>query len=185
MSTDFDEIASEFNVYFINIGKSLSDQIKSIDYLLRHNKPTMTFNFVPVNKVYIDNVINKPKNKSSCGHDNISNKHIKYAKNVLSKPLTLIVNQCLHTGFYPSQLELSRVKPLFKTGDQSRFSNYRPISLIPSLSKIFELVILDQLLGYFTYNNLLCLDQFGFRQGHSTELAALRLLDHLITQMDS
>ena len=187
--TDFDEIPNEFNVYFINIGRSLSDQIQSAassqNYLLQHNKPNMTVNFVRVNEVYIDNVINKLKNKSSCGYDNISNKHIKYAKNVLTKLLTLIVNQCLHTGIYPSQLKLSRVKPLFKSGDQSRFCNYRPISLLPSLSKIFELVIFDQLLDYFTNNNLLCLDQFGFRPGHSTDLAALRLVDQLITQMDS
>ena len=186
--TDFDEIANNFNIYFINIGKSLSDQIQSVassqDYLLQHNKPNMTFNFIPVSEVYIDNVINKLKNKSSCGYDNISNKHIKYAKNVLTKPLTLLINQCLHTGIFPSQLKLSRVKPLFKSGDQSRFSNYRPISLLPSLSKIFERVIFDQLLGYFTNNKLLCMDQFGFRPGHSTELAALRLVDHLITQMD-
>ena len=184
--TDFDEIANEFNVYFINIGRSLSDQIQSEasrqDYLLQHNKPNMTFNFVRVNEVYIDNVINKPKNKSSCGYDNISKKHIKYAK---TKPLTLLVNQCLHIGIYP-QLKLSwLVKPLFKSGDQSRFCNYRPISLLPSLLKIFEHVMFDQLLDYFTNNNLLCLDQFGFRPGHSTELAALRLVDHLITQLDS
>ena len=66
---------------------------------------------------------------------------------MLTKPLTLLVNQCLYTGIYPSQLKLSQIKPL--------------------------------------NNNLLCLDQFGFRPGHSTELAALRLVDHLITQMDS
>ena len=76
------------------------------------------------------------------------------------------MNQCRHTEIYPSQLKLSRAKPLFKSGD-------------------FERVVFDQLLGYFTNNNLLCLDQFGFRPGYSTELAALRLVDHLITQMDS
>ena len=108
----------------------------------------------------------------------------KYSRNVLTKPLTLLINQCLQTGIYPSQLKMSKIKPLFKSGDKSLFSNYRPISLLPSLSKIFERVIFDQLLGYFTNNNLLCLDQFGFRPGHSTELAALRLVDHLITQMD-
>ena len=55
------------------------------NYLLQHhNKPNVTFNFIPVvSEVYIDNVINKLKNKSSSGYDNISNKHIKYAKNVL------------------------------------------------------------------------------------------------------
>ena len=186
--TDLDEIANEFNAYFVDIGRLLSEQIhsdsSSQDYLLQRNKPNMNFNFVQVNEVYIDNVINKLKNKSSCGYDNISNKHIKYARSVLIKPLTLLINQCLHTGVYPSQLKMSRVKPLFKSGDKSLFSNYRPISLLPSLSKIFERVIFDQLLAYFTNNNLLCLNQFGFRPGHSTELAALRLVDHLITEMD-
>ena len=61
--TDFDNIANECNFYFINIGRSLSDQIQSEassqDYLLQHNKPKMPFNLVPVNEVYNDDVINK------------------------------------------------------------------------------------------------------------------------------
>ena len=65
--TNLDEIANEFNKYFVNIGKSLSDQIQSVttseDYLLEHNKPDTIFNFVSVNEVYIDNVINKLKIK--------------------------------------------------------------------------------------------------------------------------
>ena len=80
--------------------------------------------------------------------------------------------------------DLDDIANAFNAYFVSLFSNYRPISLLPSLSKISERVIFDQLLGYFTNNNLLCLDQFGFRPGHSTELAALRLVDHLITQMD-
>ena len=77
---------------------------------------------------------------------------------------------------------MSRVKPQFKSGDKTLFSNYRPISLL--LSKIFERVVFDQLLAHFTNNNLLRLNQFEFRPGHSTELAALRLVDYLITVMD-
>ena len=138
-----------------------------------------------MNEECIANVITKLKNKSSYGHDNISNKLIKSAKNVLIKPLTLIVNQCLHTGIYTSQLKLSRVKPLFKSGDKSKFNNYRPISLLPSLSKIFESVIFDQLLHYFVENNLLSMEQLGFRPGHSTELAAIRLVDYLMSEMNS
>ena len=56
--------------------------------------------------------------------------------------------------------------------------------MLPSLSKILKKVMFDQLLAYLSNNNLLCIDQFGFRPGHSTELAALRLVDHLIAQMD-
>ena len=188
MITNLDEIANEFNKYFVNIGRSLNDRIQSVttsdDYLLQHNKPETTFSFVSVNEVYIGNVINKLKNKSSYGYDTISNKHIKYARNILSRPLTLLINQCIHTGIYPEQLKLSRVKPLHKRGDKTQFGNYRPIALLPSLSKIFERVMFDQLLAYLSNNNLLCINQFGFRPGHSTELAALRLVDHLIAQMD-
>ena len=90
------------------------------------------FNFVSVNEVYIDNVINKLKNTSSYGYDNISNKHIKYARKILTKPLTLLINQCLQTGIYPSQLKLLRVKPLHKAGDKTQFGNYRPVVAMSS-----------------------------------------------------
>ena len=109
----------------------------------------MNFNFVQVNEVYIDKVINKLKTNPVVVMItfliNISN-----MPEVFIKPLTLLINQCLHTGVYPSQLKMSRVKPLFKSGDKSLFNNYRPISLLPSLSKIFERAIFDQLLAYFT-----------------------------------
>ena len=125
------------------------------------------------------------KNKSNYGYDSISNKLIKSACQVLVRPLTLIVNQSLHTGVYSSQLKLSRVKPLFKHGNKSQFNNDRPISLLPSLSKIFEYVMFDQLLHYFIENNLLSMEQFGFRPRDSTEQAAVRLVDQLTSQMDN
>ena len=108
--------------------------------------------------------------KSSTGYDNISNKLIKHTRTVLVKPLTLLENQIIHTGEFPRQLKIARVKPLFKKGDETSFSNYRPISLLPSISKIFENVMAAQLVDYFTTNNLFCIQQFGFRPGHSTEL---------------
>ena len=92
----------------------------------------------------------------------------------------------IHTGEFPRRLKIATVKPLYKKGDQSSFSNYRPISLLPSISKIFENVMAAQLMHYFTANiNLFCIQQFGFRPGHSTELAALKLANHLIAEMDN
>ena len=81
----------------------------------------------------------------------------------------------LKSGHFPSELKISRVKPLFKKGDPSEFSNYRTISLLPSFSKIFEYVIFYQLFDYnfMCENNLLTIEQFGFRRGHSTELPAI------------
>ena len=102
----------------------------------------------------------------------------------LIKPLTLLINQTLSTGIFPNELKISRVRPLFKNGDTSNINNYRPISILPSISKIFEHVIFHQLFDYMSHNALFCQEQFGFRTGHSTELASLQLTDHLIKQMD-
>ena len=116
-------------------------------------------------------------------HDNISTKLIKSAKKILTKPLTLLVNQMLNSSQFPSELKISPVK-LFKNGDPALFTNYRPISLLHSMSKIFEYVIVHQLFDYMSINNLITIEQFGFRTGHSTELAAIQLVDHLTKQMD-
>ena len=90
----------------------------------------------------------------------------------------------LFTGIFPDSLKISKVKPLFKAGDPVLIFNYRPISLLPSLSKIFEHIIFRQLFDYMTDNNLFAIEQYGFRSGHSTELAALHLIDYLTKQMD-
>ena len=90
----------------------------------------------------------------------------------------------LKSGHFPSELKISRVKPLFKKGDPSEFLNYRPISLLPSFSKIFEYSIFYQLFDYMCENNLLTIEQIGFRRGHSTELAAIQLVDRLTKQID-
>ena len=101
--TNKDEIANEFNKYFINIGRLLSEQTtsghSSDEYL--NDKTELVFNFTPVTEDYIANVISNLKNKSSYGYDNISNKLFKLAKRVLTQPLTLISNQILRTGIFP------------------------------------------------------------------------------------
>ena len=138
--------------------------------------------------VTVDNIneaINRLKNKSSYGHDEISNKINKSAKNSLIQPLMLIINQMLMTGKFPSDLKISRVKPLFESGDASLFSNYRPISLLPSFSKNFEYIIFKQLYTYMNDNKLFSIEHYGFRTGHSTELAALHLVNDLTKQMDT
>ena len=77
------------------------------------------------------------------------------------KPLTLLINQTLITGVFPSKLKISRIKPLFKNGDAAVISNYRPISLLPSLSKIYEKVKFLQVLEYFNCYSLLSVQQYG------------------------
>lgn len=186
-TTDPNEIANAFNDYFINIGRSIAEQIHTQTTFDEYmgNPSNSRFTFLNTTEVVVSNIINKLKNKSSFGHDNISNILIKQAKDVLVKPLTLLINLTLQTGEFPNELKISRVKPLFKNGDESLMSNYRPISLLPSFGKIFEYVIFHQLSDYLRNHDLLCSQQFGFRPAHSTDLAALRLLDHLTKEMDT
>ena len=91
----------------------------------------------------------------------------------------------LNTGVFPTQLKISKVIPKYKSKDHTLLSNYRPIAVIPSISKIFEYVFLEQLSKYFIQNNLLSSQQYGFRAKHLTELAALNLVDHLTYKLDS
>ena len=151
-------------------------------------KITLPTRFTDQSSTLIDNVFStniEEKEVSGILLNHISHKLVKSAKDVLIKPLTLLMNQIIHTGEFPKQLKIAKVKPLFKKGIQSSFTNYRPISLMPSISKIFEHVMTSQLMEYFTSKNLFCLQQFGFRPGHSTELAALKLVNHVITEMDN
>ena len=90
----------------------------------------------------------------------------------------------LHTGIYPNAFKVAKVIPIFKKGDRSLLTSYRPISLLPTLSKMFERVIFTQLYSFFITNNILCEQQYGFRAGHSTVLAATKLIDHTYEQMD-
>ena len=129
--------------------------------------------------------INNPLKYISSGSDSISNHLLKYAATTISKPLMVIINQMLTNGIFPEKLKLAKVIPVLKSGDDQLFSNYRPISLLSSISKIFEYVIQEQLVDYLLVNNLLCNEQFGFRSGYSTELAALNLVDNMINEIDN
>ena len=70
--------------------------------------------------------------------DGISTNLLKDIKYLIRKPLTLIINQCLETGIFPSKLKIAKVIPILKRGDATIFDKYRPISILPSLSKVFE-----------------------------------------------
>ena len=151
-----------------------------IDYLV--SKPNTKFEFQPVEIKEVNKIISQLDSKSSSGYDSISNILIKSIAEIISKPV--IINQCLKINIFPNQLKKAKVVPIFKSGDDTLFTNYRPISLLPSTSKVVERVIFNQLYAYFETNGLFYGSQYGFRKRHSTEFAALELVDKLLNMMD-
>ncbi len=90
----------------------------------------------------------------------------------------------LTTGIFPDKLKIAKVIPLHKKDEETLFTNYRPISLLPAISKIFEKVIFKQLYNFFLEKKLFYNAQYGFRTEHSTELAVLELIDRAVVEMD-
>ena len=188
--TDSTEIANCFNEYFANIWRKLSEKIDPPintndnyqSYLTESTNAQFKFNYVSEKEVL--KIIDSLKNKASYGTDEISNKLLRSIKNEICKPLTLIINQSLTIGIFPNAFKTSKVKPIYKKGDIADLNNYRPISLLPTISKVFERVIHTQIVSYLCTNNLLCEQQYGFRAKYSTELASIKLVDFLTQNMD-
>ena len=97
----------------------------------------------------------------------------------------IVINQVLHKGIFPDKLKIAKVVPIFKSCDCALTNKYRPISLLPVLSKVIEKIIYTQLSLYFESNTLFSDSQYGFRPNHSTEQATLELTDIIISAMDN
>ena len=188
--TDKQTIADQFNTFFTEIGPKLANKIdctKSSSDNFKHylkSKPKSVFGFNSVSTDDVQKIIYKLKKKSSTGHDGISTKLLQRLCPIIAMPLTSIINQSLYTGIFPENLKLAKVLPLFKKGDNQLFNNYRPISLLPSISKVFERVVFNQLYSYFDENGLFYRSQYGFRKGHSTQFACVEFVDKMLQELD-
>jgi len=186
--TDDYDISKEFNNFFANVGPELASKIPVIpnktfrSYL--NDSHTTHFKFKNINEHEISKIIDGLPSKTSRGFDEISTKLMKYLKTEISKPLTVIINQSFQTGLFPQKLKIAKIIPIYKKDDETLLNNYRPISLLPSFSKVFEKAIFNQVHDYFKSNHLYYNSQYGFRELHSTELAALELTDRIIFEID-
>jgi Notch-like protein len=105
----------------------------------------------------------------------LSNKIIKLCGEQIAKPLAYIYNWSLNSGICPDRLKYANIKPCFKRGDAAEGSNYRPVSLLTSFSKLFEILIFNRLKQQLVDNDILVAEQYGFRDGVSTQTAVFNL----------
>ena len=175
--------------FFASIGKLNASNIgRHHDSSYQDCLPERTdsnFSFHYINRNYIIQIIKNIKLSRSNGHDSISSELLKLVNIDISDCITLIINQSLRSGIFPDQLKIAKDTPIYKKDDKKLIKNYRPISVRPVISKVFETVICDQLNEYFTSNNLFSPQQYGFRKNSSTERAALELIDRLLAQLNS
>nr|CAI5870104.1 unnamed protein product [Callosobruchus analis] len=173
----------DFNNYFSNIAIDItrnlpdvnvnpSDNLKFLDV-----SQNIVFDFDHVTYNEVRDIIDSLKNKNSRDIYGFNIKLVKTIKNIILIPLTNLINLCLKEGIFPQVLKIALVKPIHKKGDQSLPDNYRPISLLPVISKIVEKCMAMKIAVYFESNNLFTDSQFGFRKNRSTVMGILNLDD--------
>jgi hypothetical protein len=186
--TDKQQIADKFNSYFGQIGSDMAASIPKgqdhsfKDYLYPEINTSFTFELIPED--LIKQVINGLKSKSSSSKDGISTIVLKKLEPLLSRSLALIINQSLKTGIFPEKLKLAKVIPVYKKNETFNVENYRPISILPAISKVFEKVVHLQIYSYFNQHKILSNSQYGFREEHSTEHALFEIVDRVSSALD-
>jgi hypothetical protein len=124
-------------------------------------------------------IIQKSKNKFSKDIFGVSSKMIKFIGAEIAKPLAHIFNFSLESGSFPSILKPCRIIPIFKSGNRLDCDNYRPISLLSSISKLLEKIVSEKLLYYLLENDLLYTHQYGFLPKKSAEHNLMHILNYV------
>ena len=101
---------------------------------------------------------------TALGYDSISMNVVKESFNLICAPLTYIINLSLNSGVVPQEMKIARVIPLFKSGDKSLFTNYRPVSVLPVFSKFLERIVYNRLINFLNKYDILFRNQYGFRK---------------------
>ena len=146
------------------------------------NQPT--FQFKPEQISNIEKIIDNIRNEVAIGEDMIGAKLIKDMKNIISPILTKIINKCYETNSFPNSMKHAAIKPIHKKGNTDEISNYRPISILPTLSKIFEKAAANQIVHYLESNKLLHRNQHAYQKLHSTITCLIELLTYVYSLID-
>ena len=186
---DTKKVCETFNNFFVNVAEGIGKGVvfdrethPSI-IAIKENKPeTPTFEFQLTDIETVSKIISKIDVKKATGVDNVSAKLLKAGTPVLTHHILNLINCSILNSVFPDSLKLAQVAPLFKKLDPLEVTNYRPVSILPIISKVFEKTLSNQLSEYFDkiFHNFLC----AFRKGHGCQTTLLRLLEDWKAALD-
>ena len=183
------EISNTINRFFCTIGENLASKIETVpNPLLSGNfdntNDNVKFKFRMIEVQEIRNAVSKIKSSKSFGNDNISCYFLKLALPYIENALACLFNTLLETNTFPDSWKLARVIPIFKEGDKTEKSNYRPISVLPVISRLCERLVTNQFYQHMSDNGYLSPEQSGFRKLHSTVTCLLINIDDWYKGLD-
>ena len=186
--TDVKSIATVMNEHFVKNGKFLADKLPIPIFIPVAQSPTgngTCFNLGPIDESFVVGQLKTLKTNKSIRLDKISARLLKDVCPAIATSVTFLLNLSIQSHTFPSIWKCARVVVLFKSGDVNKATNYRPISILPTLSKLLERAVHLQFYEYLNENKLLTEKQFGFRSKRSTNTALSSLADDILGTMEN
>ena len=185
--TSKQDIVNQFNSYFINVGNNLSKSISQSSFSFKQFvscQDPQSFFIKPTSVHEVLKLSSCIKSSKADGPDGISPRVVKECINYIVNPLCDIFNLSLCTGVVPVQLKTAKIVPLFKKDNPEYISNYRPVALLSIFAKLLERLMYNRLYDFLTKQNILILEQFGFRKNYSTSLSVICFTDYILQEID-
>ena len=191
------KIVNTFNNYFSSIAKNINSTHTNLSNYKPHDTTPLHYLFQSFKAPFpninlkssltkdVENVIKSLKPKNAYGYDGISTKLLKISSAFIISPLTYICNKSISLGIFPDRLKYAVVKPVFKKGDRSNITNYRPISMLSSFSKVFEKIMFKQLQDHLNKFKIIAEEQFGFRTDPTTDKAIYKLINETLSALNN
>ena len=185
--SDPDSISDAFNEYFTKVGPRTAGcipetSVKPESYVKECHS---VFQFTLISPGKVRNLLSKLSTSKACGIDGITPQVLKDSAGIISDTLCHILNRSLTTGIFFDSWKTAKVFPIHKGSAKTDPNNYRPISVLPILTKMFEKIVFDQLYLYLTQNDILTKFQSGFRSNHSTLTALLQATEKWLKNIDN
>ena len=175
--------ANEFNNYFANVGSTIQKRL-NVDEAELNETTIGTFQFKKITKETVLKLIDRIKIDVAVGIDEIPARLLKDSKYTIAETLMKLVNISFNKCIFPNCMKSANIKPIHKKEDPEEPSNYRPLSILPIVSKIFERAATDQIVTYLEQNNLLNETQHAYQKCHSTQTCLSEILNYIYRERD-